>query len=153
MSKRVKVTIVVVAVLGAVLVLAGLNLNGNATFYYTVDELLGKRVELADKFVQVKGYVVPGTLHYNSTSLDMNFEIEEKGKRVKVFYHGLKPDTLNDQIQPATGRGIEVVAAGRLAADGSDVFQAKNLMVKCPSRYIQKGSSQPANNAGSAGRS
>ncbi len=139
MSKQLKVTVVVVAVLGAVLVLAGLNLTGNATYYYTVDELLAKRGELGDKFVQVKGYVVPGTLVYNQGSLDIKFDIEEKGQKLTVLYHGLKPDTLNDQVQPATGRGIEVVASGKLAADGSDVFQAKQLMVKCPSRYIEKG--------------
>lgn len=138
LSKQVKVTIVVVAVLGAVLVLAGLNLTGNTTYYYTVDELLARRGELAGKFVQVKGYVVPGTLVYNQGSLDIRFDVEEKGQRLTVLYQGLKPDTLNDQVQPATGRGIEVVASGRLAADGSNVFQANRLMVKCPSRYIEK---------------
>lgn len=135
MTKGTKITLATVAVLGAVLVLAGLNLRPNATFYYTVDEYLAKRAELGDRYVQIKGYVVPGSLRYDPMALDMQFTLEDGGKTIRVFHHGAKPDTLTDEVQPSTGRGIEVVAGGRL--DESGVFQARQLLVKCPSRYIE----------------
>lgn len=140
MSRSTKITLATVAVLGAILALAGLNLRPNATFYYTVDEYLAKKADLADKYVQVKGYVVPGSLRYDPMALDVRFTLEDGGKTLQVFHHGAKPDTLTDEVQPATGRGIEVVAGGRVDENG--VFQARQLLVKCPSRYIetQKGS-------------
>ncbi len=48
-----------------------------------------------------------------------------------VVYKGVKPDTFE--------QGESVVAEGRLGSDG--VFQASNILVKCPSKYESQPSS------------
>lgn len=143
MTKSVKISVIVLVLLSATVLFAVSNLSGNSLYYFTVDQYVAKQQELGKRFVQVKGKVVPGSIQYDPVALDLSFDIEENGKRLHVLYRNLKPDALND--------GIEVVAAGRNAGDG--VFQAKDLTVKCPSRYIsadqQKGGSQSG--AGGAG--
>lgn len=138
MTKSVKISVIVLALLGATVLFAVSNLSGNSLYYFTVDQYVAKQIDLGKRFVQVKGKVVPGSIRYDAVALDLSFDLEENGKRVRVLYRNLKPDALND--------GIEVVAAGRGLGDGT--FQAKDLTVKCPSRYIsteqQKGGDQPA---------
>ncbi len=135
MPQKTKITLVIVLVFAAIVVLAGANLRENTVYYYSVSEYLADP-SLFTKHVQVKGNVVQGTLKYDASTLDLRFVIEDKGKRLPVYHHGVKPDTLNDHPQAETGMGIEVVAAGKMGPD--NVFQAKQLIVKCPSRYIDK---------------
>lgn len=134
------------AVVGAIALIAFNNLSANTTYYYTIKEFRSQQSEIGQNHIQVKGNTVNGSINYNATALDLQFTLEEGGQRLPVHYVGLKPDTLND--------GIEVVAAGRV--DDQGVFQAKQLLVKCPSRYIEKdkkangatSNSAPANGTG-----
>lgn len=120
----VKAAVVLAALLGATLIF-GANLKGNAVRYYTVDQYAAQRSQIGDRFIQLQGSVVPGSLRYDPVGLSLRFEIEKKGARVPVSYHGVKPDVLND--------GLDVVVDGRMGPDG--VFRGKKLTVKCPSRY------------------
>lgn len=140
MTKNVKVTLVVLILLSATVLFAVANLSGNSLYYFTVDEFVGRQHDLDKRFVQVKGKVVPGSIRYDAVALDLSFDLQEKGRQVRVLYHGLKPDALND--------GIEVVAAGR--GDG-DAFRAKDLTVKCPSRYIAADQSKGGDRSGASG--
>lgn len=137
MTKNVKISLVVLILLGATVLFAVANLSGNSLYYFTVDEYLDRQPELGKRLVQVKGKVVPGSISYDPVALNLSFDLQENGSQVRVLYHGLKPDVLDD--------GIEVVAAGR--GEGS-TFRAKELTVKCPSRYIstdrQAGAQPPA---------
>lgn len=124
-----KISLAIAIVLGAILFAAATTLPQNTIKFYPVADYLSNRGELSDRFVKVVGNVVPGTIKYQATALDLRFALEDqkdKGKRLDVVYKGLKPDTLQDNI--------EVVAAGRMGSDGA--FEAKELIVKCPSRYI-----------------
>lgn len=141
MTKSVKISVVVLALLGATVLFAVSNLSGNTLYYFTVDQYLADQDELAKRFVQVKGKVVPGSIRYDAVALDLSFDIEENGKQLRVFYRNLKPDALND--------GIEVVAAGRGMGDG--MFQAKDLTVKCPSRYISTDQQSGGDRPGASG--
>jgi len=123
-AKAFKAAVVIAALVGALAIFAA-NLQGNAIRFYTVDRYLAQRDQLGDGFVQVEGRVVPGSIRYDPLALSLSFEIEKRGATLPVFYHGAKPDVLND--------GLDVVAEGRAGSDG--VFQAKKLTVKCPSRY------------------
>lgn len=146
MSQKVKISVAITVIIIGVLLLAGANLRNNMLYYYTVDEYLAQQGELSDRYVQVKGYVVPDSLSFKASTLDLRFTLEEGGRTLPVYYNGLKQDTLTDEVQPATGRGIEVVASGSLGPDG--VFQAKQLIVKCPSKYTETGSDNKAAGAG-----
>ncbi len=145
MSSRLKVSLAIAIVFGAILFIAATSLPKNTAAFYPVAKYVDQQDQLADRFVKVEGNVVPGSIKYETKSMDLRFTLEDqqqKGKRVDVFYNGVKPDTLQD--------GITVVAAGRMGADGT--FAAKDLIVKCPSRYITTdgkpadGKQQPGNN-------
>ena len=45
--------------------------------------------------------------------------------RLQVVYHGPRPDLLQNEAQ--------AIITGRLGADGA--FEARELLLKCPSRY------------------
>lgn len=127
MNSRLKVSIVIFVILGAVALIATTSLSGSAVYYYTVEQYLDRREEIGDRFISLKGTVVPGTINYDPMALQLRFDLQKNGRVVTVVRNGLKPDVLNDDI--------EVVADGRMQSDGI-IFQAKKLTVKCPSRYI-----------------
>jgi cytochrome c-type biogenesis protein CcmE len=51
--------------------------------------------------------------------------IDPSKPRLKVVYHGPRPDLLKDEAQ--------AIMTGQLGSDG--VFQANELLLKCPTRY------------------
>src|SRR5262245_11760837 len=96
--------------------------DADADFYLEVSDLPAKADDLAERVVQVRGFVAAGSLTTGS------FVLEEKGTQLPVRYSGPRPDTLKDRA--------EVVARGRLVRDGDGwVLDAHEVLAKCPSRY------------------
>lgn len=98
-------------------------------YYYTVDEYVDLVDRIGDRPAQIKGRVVPGSIHWDAARVLLEFELEENGAALPVVYHDVKPDVLQDDI--------EVVATGRLDENGR--FQAQEILVKCPSKYEASG--------------
>ncbi len=77
--------------------------------------------------VQVHGYI-DGKGSYDAEN-DFHFTlVDDRGDRMEIVYKGLKPANFDQ----ATG----VVAVGQYQ---NGVFQAKQLLVKCPSKYQEQG--------------
>ena len=112
--------LVLVAVVGGLMIRS---ISNAATFYYTVDEYRALHVA-PNRTVQVKGTIVPQSIRWDGSRLDLSFVMEEKGEALRVHYSGVKPDTLQD--------GIEAVVTGRMQ---QGTFEATELMIKCPSKY------------------
>jgi len=115
---------------GIILVLAVgylgfMGFRSSASFYYTVSQILAQGDAISDKTVRVSGEVVPGSVEQKAGDLNLKFDVSEGGKTLPVVYRGAVPDTFQE--------GNPVVVEGSLDAAG--VFQAKSLMVKCPSKY------------------
>src|SRR5207253_2259775 len=77
-----------------------------------------------------QGARVSGQLEANSIQKDVShnkiaFVLTDGKNRLPVSYNGVVPDTFD--------RAVEVVAEGKLNADGS--FTASNVLAKCPSKY------------------
>jgi cytochrome c-type biogenesis protein CcmE len=123
---------------GAVLVLAFVGLlwstlqDGTEYFKY-VDEVLPQRQVWENKPLQLKGYVVPGSILRKRDSLEYRFKVQnnparasQSGGVVEASYTGIVPDTFKDEA--------EVVLQGQLTASG---FQVKpnGVVAKCPSKY------------------
>jgi cytochrome c-type biogenesis protein CcmE len=53
---------------------------------------------------------------------------DPNARRLRVVYTGVKPDLLRDEAQ--------AILTGRLGEDG--VFQASELLLKCPTRYEEE---------------
>lgn len=137
-------------ILGAVVFLIWTATKASAEYFYTIDELNAQGSSAVDKSLRVSGAVIGDSIQYDAQSLTLSFEvahvpadnlaIESEGglaevlhqavldpsrSRMKVVYVGPKPDLLRNEAQ--------AIMTGRLGEDG--VFYAKELLLKCPTRY------------------
>jgi cytochrome c-type biogenesis protein CcmE len=133
----------------AAIILAVTSLRGNAQYYLTVNELLNKKNQSGQN-VRISGVVLGDTIAYDANTGELSFEIanipgdntaiekmgglakalhsaaiDTSNSRLKVVYHGTKPDLLTNEAQ--------AILTGSL--DDQGVFQTQELLLKCPSRY------------------
>lgn len=126
--KRFKFTLGGLLVAGAILYLVYSGFESGYTYYFTVDELQARASEVQDSDLRVAGTVAQGTLKRNPGTMEITFHLEGTKGQLPVYYKGVPPDLLQ--------HGIQVVAEGRLTADG--LFRAKTLLTACPSKYEEK---------------
>jgi cytochrome c-type biogenesis protein CcmE len=147
---RLKFIIGGIAILAAVLYLIISQTKAGAEYFLTVRELQNAQSQWVGKSVRVSGVVIGDTIAYNSNTLALTFtvanipgsnqEIEAQGglasvlhaaaadpslPRMKVVYHGPRPDLLKNEAQ--------AIMTGKLQPDGT--FQADELLLKCPTKY------------------
>jgi cytochrome c-type biogenesis protein CcmE len=140
-------------VVAAVVYLIVTSTSAAAQYYLTIGELQARQADFADRQVRISGAVVGESIVYDAQSLTLTFtladvpadldEIEQAGglaevlhravadpaaARLRVVYHGPRPDLLQDEAQ--------AIVTGRLGPDG--VFQADELLLKCPTRYDEE---------------
>ena len=122
-----------VLVLG--LALGGLlwsTLSEGTEYYKRVDEVMTNPAHWQGKALRLHGFVVRDSIMRKRDLLEYRFEIESRGRTLRVMYSGIVPDTFKDEA--------EVVLKGRLESDGFHV-DPNGVMAKCPSKY------QPSKNA------
>lgn len=117
---------------GGVIVLAVgylvlMGLQGTTVYFLTVSELEARGSAAQNQVFRVSGNLVPGTLTHDSSGLAIAFQIADPGANapLPVVYRG-------GQVPDIIGDNIEIVAEGRLDAQGT--FTASNVLAKCPSR-------------------
>ncbi len=136
--------------LSAVVYLVFTAMSQGSQYFLTVEELLARKEELQGRKVRVSGAVLGPSIVYNPETLELRFtivhipgdnkEIEARGglaavlkaavqdptlPRLPVVYYGPKPDLLRHEAQ--------AIVLGTLDENG--VFQAEELLLKCPTRY------------------
>jgi cytochrome c-type biogenesis protein CcmE len=124
-NKRTKFIIggVIIAVAIAYLIYNGI--QSSSAYFLTVDELHAKGTTIENRTVRVSGMVDAKTIDFNNRDLILTFDVtSESGDRMPVIFNGPKPDQMRE--------GAEAILEGKY--DG-EVFTAKTLMLKCPSRY------------------
>ena len=119
-------------------------------YFMTVEELQTQKAEFVGKNVRMSGSVLGDTIQYEPKTLSLTFEVAQipgdhkliqqmggmakvledaaadpNAPRMTIHYTGAKPDLL----QPAA----QAIVSGSLDANG--VFQATELLLKCPSKY------------------
>jgi cytochrome c-type biogenesis protein CcmE len=103
----------------------------STTYYKYVDEVVADARSLRGKHLQVHGCVVPGSIEQRLGMREYRFRLESTGSRppavILVHYTGLVPDTFRS--------GAEIIATGRLNADGELDVDPDGIMAKCPSKY------------------
>lgn len=137
-------------ILAAVVYLIASSANATAEYFMGVESVLARQEELVGKKLRISGAVIGETIQYDPDTLTLTFvvahvpesnaEIEAQGglaevlhkavndpnrARLKVVYHGVKPDLLTNEAQ--------AIMTGTLGEDG--VFYATELLLKCPTRY------------------
>ncbi len=149
---RMKFIIGGVLMLVAVAVLLITTLSQQQEVFTTVDEIVGSEAALAGRSLRITGAVIGDTIRFDGETLHMEFDIvhiptginEEvelaealhlavsnpDASRLRVVMDGEpKPDLLKHEAQ--------AIITGELMqqADGSYVFMADELLLKCPTRY------------------
>jgi cytochrome c-type biogenesis protein CcmE len=127
---------------------------GSLQYFITIEELLKNSSSYQEKNVRVAGVVIGESItvdaensivEFTAVNISSDHEaIEQQGgmekavqdavnnpksDRIHVIYHGIKPDMLKDKTQ--------AIMTGRLISD--QVFEAEELLLKCPSKYENAG--------------
>lgn len=111
------------AIVGAIVYLVVANTGASAEYYMTINELRACTT-CAHQTVRVAGIVAPNSIVRNDATQTIHFSIAEGSVTLPVVYNGIVPDTFR--------AGIQVVAEGHLV---NGVFQADNVLAKCPSKF------------------
>ena len=83
--------------------------------------------------VQVKGKILHSTVLYDKTMGALRFDIEDDNKEsIHVVYRGAKPDAF-DTAPETAATGLV-----KKETDGTEYFDTKSIIVKCPSKYDDK---------------
>jgi cytochrome c-type biogenesis protein CcmE len=120
---------------------------GHAQHDEMVDELLaGPLDRWVGKDLKIHGWVEAGSIVEKPVNQEMyrTFILQRSGKKMRVFSMGPKPDTFKDLSEVvATGRLIKPTEVATIAtalgvkldSEAVYMFQATELMAKCPSKY------------------
>ncbi len=150
---RVKFIIGFLLMAVAVIYLIASSTQAAAQYYLTVDELAAKGDSILGRDLKISGAVDGDTITYDPETLTLRFtianvpgdldEIEKAGglaevlhravsdpdtRRLQVVYVGPRPDLLRNEAQ--------AILTGRMGDAG--VFQASELLLKCPTRYEEE---------------
>jgi cytochrome c-type biogenesis protein CcmE len=141
-----------IIIVGAIIYLMVSSLQANVQYFLTVDEVLEKDQagELDGRNIRVSGAVLGDSIEFDMDNLELSFTIahvpaenqllEEQGglagalhnavmdpdrSRLQVVYYGPMPDLLQNEAQ--------AILTGKLMSSG--VFEADELLLKCPTKY------------------
>ena len=114
-----------VLILGAILFATAMSFQSNTVYYLTLQEFNAQKAKYDGQVVRINGPLDQSSVQIDQKNLVLNFNLKEGNLVQPVVYRGVIPDTMMN--------GESVVAEGKLDAQG--VFQASNILVKCPSKY------------------
>ena len=117
---------IVVAVVIGVLIIT--SFSGSTSEYLSVAEVKALGPDQA-RDSRVAGEIVPNSVDWSTRDLHLTFAIEDGTGNLDISYHGPQPDMLVD--------AVEAVVVGKYDPD-SQVFEAEELLMKCPSKYEEK---------------
>ena len=116
-------------IVAAMAFLAVSSFQSNSMYYMTVPELKAQAqaegTEFYDKMVRVSGPLHKESIDWNAKTLTLKFHINDGSEMFPVVFVGPIPDTMEN--------GETVVVEGKYTPAG--VFNASNILVKCPSKY------------------
>jgi cytochrome c-type biogenesis protein CcmE len=118
-------------ILGGIVILAMVGflvangLQTTSVYYLTVNEARTQLKPGGTQVVRINGVADMTSVKWDAQNLNLSFDIVEGDRRLPVVYHGVMPDTFQ--------QSESVVVEGTLSTRG--VFDARTLLVKCPSRY------------------
>ena len=97
--------------------------RGSVAYYLTIAELAERGP--SQRNVRVAGVILGESIVWEARDLNLEFEMVDESGTLSVVYSGARPDMFRD--------GAEVVVEGRYTPEG--VFEARTMLLKCPSKY------------------
>lgn len=127
MKQNVKWALVGVVVIGAVIYLLISGLSSHGMYYAEVSEINSDPTKFIGKGARVSGLVTQGSLDKRAAN-DIIFTVKDNlnDSVMKVHYKGIVPDAFKEDIS--------VIIEGKYNST-QNIFEAKTLLAKCPSRY------------------
>ena len=135
-NNKIKFIVGGLVIVGLIAYLIISSISSAGAYYREVGEVLAQKSALEGKSLRVSGNIVPDSVTYDTAKMDLNFLISDPtdaNKQLPVYFHGVKPDQI-------TREGASAIVEGSLGGGGT--VQANNLLLKCPSRYEEKGIDQ-----------
>ncbi len=133
-ARRKTVIFAVILILSSFVYLVFLGMKEGSMYYLEVSEFFSRLDELGRQKVRINGAIVPGSVNYDTGSMKLTFYLKDKdmedSRQLKVVYRGSPPDLLEQE-------GVTLVAEGSYNRK-TGVFEAGQLLVKCPSKYEKK---------------
>jgi cytochrome c-type biogenesis protein CcmE len=117
--------VVVAAVIG---LLIATSFSGSTSDYLNVAQARALGTDQA-RNSRVAGGIVPDSVAYSTRDVRLTFQIQDETGILDISYHGPQPDMLVD--------AVEAVAIGKYDPQ-AQVFEADELLMKCPSKYEEK---------------
>lgn len=102
-------------------------ISQNSVYFLNVSEAIAQEKTQPLLSARLFGTVAPNTIVRPEDGLGVSFALEDaenKSQTIQVQYKGVVPDTFDV--------GSEVIIEGSMQ---NNVFMAKTLMTKCPSKY------------------
>lgn len=133
MNERTKIIIIAsILITASFIYLVFLGMKEGSMYYLEVSELFDRLDDLGQSKVRVNGEIIPNSVNFDLNTLKLNFSMKDiKGsQRLNVVYKGTPPDLLEQE-------GVTLVAEGSYNRE-LEIFEAKKLLVKCPSKYEKK---------------
>jgi cytochrome c-type biogenesis protein CcmE len=127
MLKGVKKRYIIGGVILALVIgyLCYLSFGSSVNYYVTVSEFTAKNTEFYDTNVRIAGKIADNSINWDAEDLELRFAITEGGETLIVIYHGAKPSGFK--------AGSDILVEGKYNPNG--IFQASQLIMKCPSKY------------------
>jgi cytochrome c-type biogenesis protein CcmE len=113
-------------VLGIAVALVLFALQDSIVFFNSPSDVAAKQIKPGTR-LRLGGLVAPGSV-VRSDQLEMQFEITDGNRSIKVAYHGVLPDLFRE------GQGV--VAEGKLEPNGD--FRAETVLAKHDETYMPK---------------
>jgi len=124
-ARRLKLIVLMLVAVGIATGLALFALKENLMFYFTPAEIAGGKAPINQLF-RVGGMVVEGSVVKAQDSVDVQFDLTDYDKTIRVKYSDILPDLFRE------GQGI--IAKGRLNDKG--VFVAEEVLAKHDETYM-----------------
>lgn len=125
MNKKLVIGGVIILIVVAYLFWSGM--KDSSVYFLTVEEFFAQIDQMQGKGTRINGDVVSGSIKWDAPNLLLTFQLTDGKNVLNVRHHGVAPDTFQE--------GLSVVVEGKYE---SGMFNATQIMTKCPSKYEAK---------------
>ena len=104
-------------------------MKDSSSYYMEIDKFFQQKEELVGKGTRINGKLVKESVNWNAQSLILTFQLTDDGgtDTLNVRHKGVAPDTFEEAPSD--------VVEGKYV---NGIFNATNIMTKCPSKYEAK---------------
>ena len=123
-----KMAVVMMVLLGAFGYLTVMAFQSATVYYYTVSELKDTETYTDDSMVRVSGKLVKDSFVREPDSIEARFMLTDEAETIEAVHIGILPDLFFNEHS-------EIILEGTY--DDDKVFLSSNVIVKCPSKYVE----------------